>query len=41
MQDHRINCLDPFGEPDCESEVRLLGADEYSHYYYPHIRFTH
>jgi hypothetical protein len=32
--------LEPFGEPDCESELKLLGADEYSKYYFYHTPFN-
>jgi hypothetical protein len=32
--------LDPFGEPDCESELKLLGSDEYSKYYFYHTPFN-
>lgn len=35
-----INELEPFGEPDCESELRLLGTDEYSKYYFYHTPFN-
>ena len=32
--------IDPFGEPDCESEVKLLGEDEYKRYYFAHTKFN-
>ncbi|MER3431850.1 MAG: hypothetical protein C4288_00065 [Leptolyngbya sp. ERB_1_1] len=32
--------LEPFGEPDCESELKLLGTDEYSKYYFYHTPFN-
>jgi hypothetical protein len=35
-----IRDLEPFGEPDCESELKLLGADEYSKYYFYHTPFN-
>jgi len=41
MENNHINRLNSFGEPDCESELKILGADEYSHYYFPNIRFNH
>lgn len=35
-----ISDLEPFGEPDCESELKLLGSDEYSKYYFYHTPFN-
>ncbi|GAB4373874.1 MAG: hypothetical protein Kow00121_17570 [Elainellaceae cyanobacterium] len=33
-----INALQPFGAPDCESDLAILGEDRYSKYYF---HFTH
>src|SRR5262249_5036507 len=32
--------LEPFGEADCESELKVLGSSEYSKYYFDHTRFN-
>jgi len=32
--------LDPFGEADCESELKVMGSSEYSKYYFDHTRFN-
>jgi hypothetical protein len=32
--------LEPFGEADCESELKALGSSEYSKYYFDHTRFN-
>jgi hypothetical protein len=32
--------LEPFGEADCESELKVMGSSEYSKYYFDHTRFT-
>jgi hypothetical protein len=40
MESAMLNELEPFGEPDCESEVKLLGSDEYSKYYFYHTPFN-
>jgi serine/threonine protein kinase len=32
--------LEPFGEADCESELKVLGSNEYSKYYFYHSRFN-
>ncbi|HSB29201.1 MAG TPA: hypothetical protein VLE19_15145, partial [Pyrinomonadaceae bacterium] len=32
--------LEPFGEADCESELKVLGSSEYSKYYFEHTRFN-
>lgn len=32
--------LEPFGEADCESELKMLGSSEYSKYYFDHTRFN-
>src|SRR5258705_6876463 len=31
---------EPFGEADCESELKVLGSSEYSKYYFDHTRFN-
>jgi len=30
--------LEPFGEADCESELKVMGSSEYSKYYFDHTR---
>src|SRR5215467_2449128 len=35
-----ITDLEPFGEADCESELKVLGSSEYSKYYFDHTRFN-
>jgi archaellum biogenesis ATPase FlaH len=32
--------LEPFGEADCESELKVMGSSEYSKYYFEHTRFN-
>lgn len=32
--------LEPFGEADCESELKVLGSSEYSKYYFDHTHFN-
>lgn len=32
--------LEPFGEADCESELKVMGSSEYSKYYFDHTRFN-
>jgi len=32
--------LEPFGEADCESELKVMGPSEYSKYYFDHTRFN-
>src|SRR6266436_6080422 len=32
--------LEPFGEADCESELKVMGSSEYSRYYCDHTRFN-
>jgi archaellum biogenesis ATPase FlaH len=32
--------LEPFGEADCESELKVLGSSEYSKYYFDHTRLN-
>jgi hypothetical protein len=40
MENRQLNELEPFGEPDCESEIELLGEGEYKKYYFSHTRFN-
>jgi len=35
-----VTDLEPFGEADCESDLKVLGSSEYSKYYFDHTRFT-
>ena len=35
-----LSDLEPFGEADCESELKVLGSSEYSKYYFDHTRFN-
>jgi len=35
-----LSDLEPFGEADCESELKVLGPSEYSKYYFDHTRFN-
>src|SRR5215510_1412177 len=35
-----LSDLEPFGEADCESELKVLGSNEYSKYYFDHTRFN-
>jgi hypothetical protein len=39
MEQALIQEVHPFGEPDCEAEIAILG-EEYSQYYFPHTRFN-
>jgi hypothetical protein len=36
----RLTDLEPFGEADCESELKVMGSSEYSKYYFDHTRFN-
>jgi hypothetical protein len=36
----RVSDLEPFGEADCESELKVMGSSEYSKYYFDHTRFN-
>ncbi|HEY9877004.1 MAG TPA: hypothetical protein V6D29_01050, partial [Leptolyngbyaceae cyanobacterium] len=36
-----INTLQPFGAPDCESDLAILGEDFYSKYYFYSTHFNH
>lgn len=35
-----LSDLEPFGEADCESELKVMGSSEYSKYYFDHTRFN-
>ena len=35
-----LSDLEPFGEADCESELKAMGSSEYSKYYFDHTRFN-
>src|SRR5215813_7928626 len=35
-----LSDLEPFGQADCESELKVLGSSEYSKYYFDHTRFN-
>src|SRR6266511_2399784 len=35
-----VTDLEPFGEADCESELKVMGSSEYSKYYFDHTRFN-
>src|SRR5215467_6346457 len=35
-----LSDLEPFGEADCESELKVMGSSEYSKYYFEHTRFN-
>ena len=35
-----LSDLEPFGEADCESELKVLGSSEYSKYYFDHTQFN-
>ena len=38
--ENRLTDLEPFGEADCESELKVMGSSEYSKYYFDHTRFN-
>ncbi len=40
VEEDRLTDLEPFGEADCESELKVLGSSEYSKYYFDHTRFN-
>jgi archaellum biogenesis ATPase FlaH len=40
LQKDGLTDLEPFGEADCESELKVMGSSEYSKYYFDHTRFN-
>src|SRR5262245_54989312 len=40
LEDATLTHLEPFGEADCESELKVMGSSEYSKYYFDHTRFN-
>jgi len=40
LEKEGLTDLEPFGEADCESELKVLGSSEYSKYYFDHTRFN-
>src|SRR5258707_12636842 len=40
LEEDRLTDLEPFGEADCESELKVMGSSEYSKYYFDHTRFN-
>jgi archaellum biogenesis ATPase FlaH len=40
LEREALTDLEPFGEADCESELKVMGSSEYSKYYFDHTRFN-